>query len=208
MIGDAVALARKDLLLELRGREVVLAMLEFVIATLVLIHFAIAGDAGRRQTAAAGMLWVAILFTAMLSLNRCFAAEREDGALDALLLAPIDRAAIWLGKVLAQITFLLVMEARRAAAVLAVLLRQKGRAPAAGDGGRPALANIGLAALGVAAGRPRRRPRAPATCSCPCSSCRLRSRSSSSAVTATLRARFPGNERFWHAQTARISGFL
>ena len=74
------------------------------------------------------MLWAAILFTAVLSLNRCFAADQEEGALDALLLAPIDRAAIWLGKVLAQITFLLIMEARRAARLLAVLLRREGPA--------------------------------------------------------------------------------
>jgi heme exporter protein B len=109
MISAAVTLARKDLLLEVRRREVVFAMLQFVVATLVIVHFAIAGAASSPK-AAAGMLWAAIIFTALLSLGRAFAAEHEEDALDAVLLAPIDRAAVWLGKVLAQIAFLLVME--------------------------------------------------------------------------------------------------
>jgi heme exporter protein B len=111
VIADALALARKDLLLELRRREVVLAMLQFVVTVLVIVHFALAGDRGAGAAAAAGMLWVAILFTALLGLGRAFTAEHEEDALDALLLAPVDRAAIWLGKVLAQLAFLLLMEA-------------------------------------------------------------------------------------------------
>jgi heme exporter protein B len=147
VIRDALVLARKDLLLELRRREVVLAMLQYVITTLVVIHFAIAG-AGSSQKAAAGMLWAAILFTAVLSLNRCFAADQEEGALDALLLAPIDRAAIWLGKVLAQITFLLIMEALALPAFWLFFFGEKGPHPLPVIGA-VLLANIGLAAIGV-----------------------------------------------------------
>lgn len=147
MIRDALVLARKDLLLEVRRREVVLAMLQYVITTLVVIHFAIAG-AGSSQKAAAGMLWAAILFTAVLSLNRCFAADQEEGALDALLLAPIDRAAIWLGKVLAQITFLLIMEALALPAFWLFFFGEKGPHPLPVIGA-VLLANIGLAAIGV-----------------------------------------------------------
>ena len=110
MIADALTLARKDLLLELRRREIVLGMLQFVVATLVIVHFALGGDAGGDVRAAAGMLWVAILFTALLGLARAYTADGEEAALDALLLAPVDRAAIWLGKVLAQLAFLLLME--------------------------------------------------------------------------------------------------
>jgi heme exporter protein B len=130
-----------------RRREVVLAMLQYVITTLVVIHFAIAG-AGSSQKAAAGMLWAAILFTAVLSLNRCFAADQEEGALDALLLAPIDRAAIWLGKVLAQITFLLIMEALALPAFWLFFFGEKGPHPLPVIGA-VLLANIGLAAIGV-----------------------------------------------------------
>jgi heme exporter protein B len=147
VIRDALVLARKDLLLEVRRREVVLAMLQYVITTLVVIHFAIAG-AGSSQKAAAGMLWAAILFTAVLSLNRCFAADQEEGALDALLLAPIDRAAIWLGKVLAQITFLLIMEALALPAFWLFFFGEKGPHPLPVIGA-VLLANVGLAAIGV-----------------------------------------------------------
>jgi heme exporter protein B len=147
MIRDALVLARKDLLLEVRRREVVLAMLQYVLTTLVVIHFAIAG-AGSSQKAAAGMLWAAILFTAVLSLNRCFAADQEEGALDALQLAPIDRAAIWLGKVLAQITFLLIMEALALPAFWLFFFGEKGPDPVPVIGA-VLLANIGLAAIGV-----------------------------------------------------------
>jgi len=147
VIRDALVLARKDLLLEVRRREVVLAMLQYVITTLVVIHFAIAG-AGSSQKAAAGMLWAAILFTAVLSLNRCFAADQEEGALDALQLAPIDRAAIWLGKVLAQITFLLIMEALALPAFWLFFFGEKGPDPLPVIGA-VLLANIGLAAIGV-----------------------------------------------------------
>ena len=108
MIGPALALARVKLVLELRRREVVFAMLLFILAVIVIVHFAL-GDADPR--AAAGMLWAAVVFTAVLGLIRTFSAEAEGGVLDALLLAPVDRAAIWLGTALAQLGFLLVVEA-------------------------------------------------------------------------------------------------
>ena len=107
MIGAALALARVKLVLELRRREVVFAMLLFILAVIVIVHFAL-GDADAR--AAAGMLWAAVVFTAVLGLIRTFSAEAEGGVLDALLLAPVDRAAIWLGTALAQLGFLLVIE--------------------------------------------------------------------------------------------------
>ena len=98
------------LVLELRRREVVFAMLLFILATIVIVHFALGGDRGAGERAAAGMLWAAVVFTAVLGLLRTFSAEHEGGVLDALLLAPIDRAAIWLGTALAQLGFLLVIE--------------------------------------------------------------------------------------------------
>ena len=109
VIADALVLARTNLLLEVRRREVVLGMLQFVSSTLVIVHFALGGD-GHGAERGRGMLWVAILLTAVLALNRSFTADHEEAALDALLLAPIDRAAIWLGKVIAQLAFLAVVE--------------------------------------------------------------------------------------------------
>ena len=147
MIRDAVTLARKDLLLEVRRREVVLAMVQYVMSTLVIVHFASAG-AGTSEKAAAGMLWAAILFTAVLSLNRCFTADQEEGALDALQLAPIDRAAIWLGKVFAQVAFLTIMEAVALPAFWLFFFGERGPDPLPVIAA-VALANVGLAAVGV-----------------------------------------------------------
>ena len=101
---DVAALARKDLLLELRARETLPAMLLFVLATLVAFRFALPSDASER--ASIGLLWVAILFTALLGITRAFTPEREQRVLDGLVLSPVDRSAIWLGKVVATLAFL------------------------------------------------------------------------------------------------------
>jgi len=105
---DVAALARKDLLLELRARETVPSMLVFVLAALVVFHFAL--PAGSSDLAAKGLLWVAIVFTALLGLTRAFVAEREQGLFDGLVLAPVDRSAIWLAKAIAVLAFLVVVE--------------------------------------------------------------------------------------------------
>jgi len=105
---DVAALARKDLLLELRGRDTLPAMLLFVVAMLVAFRFALPREV---EGAAEGLLWVAIVFTALLGLTRAFVPEREQGVLDALVLAPADRSAIWLGKVIAVFAFLVAVEA-------------------------------------------------------------------------------------------------
>jgi heme exporter protein B len=104
---DSAALARKDLLLELRGRDTLPAMALFVVAMLVAFRFALTDE---NSDAAAGLLWLAILFTALLGLGRAFVPEREQGVLDALVLAPCDRSAIWLGKLLATLAFLVLVE--------------------------------------------------------------------------------------------------
>jgi heme exporter protein B len=106
-LADAAALARKDLLLELRGRETLPAMALFVVAMLVAFRFALSGE---QSEAADGLLWLAILFTALLGLGRAFVPEREQGLLDALVLAPCDRSAIWLAKLLATLAFLVLVE--------------------------------------------------------------------------------------------------
>jgi len=101
---DVGTLARKDLRLELRARDTLPAMLLFVVATFVVFHFAL--PAGSSDLAASGLLWVAIVFTALLGLGRAFVPEREQRVLDGLVLAPCDRSAIWLGKSIATLAFL------------------------------------------------------------------------------------------------------
>ena len=107
-LADVGALARKDLLLELRSRDTLPAMLLFVVSTLVVFNFALPDGTG--ETAAYGLLWVAIVFTAILGLTRAFAAEREQRVLDGLVLAPCDRSAIWAGKGIAVVVFLALAE--------------------------------------------------------------------------------------------------
>jgi heme exporter protein B len=106
--GDVATLARKDLLLELRSRDTLPAMLLFIVTALVVFHFALPADAGNR--AEIGLLWIAIVFTALLGLTRVFAPEREHGLLDGLVLAPIDRSAIWAAKTISVVAFLALAE--------------------------------------------------------------------------------------------------
>jgi len=107
-LADVRALARKDLLLELRARDTLPAMLLFVVATFVVFHFAL--PAGSSKLAASGLLWVAIVFTALLGLGRAFVPEREQNMFDGLVLAPCDRSAIWLAKSVATLAFLVAAE--------------------------------------------------------------------------------------------------
>ncbi len=107
-LADVATLARKDLRLELRARDTLPAMLLFVVSTLVVFHFAL--PEGADEVAAQGLLWVALLFTALLGLARAWAPERESGALEGLVLAPCDRSAIWLGKAAAVFVFLAAVE--------------------------------------------------------------------------------------------------
>ena len=108
-LADVAALTRKDLRVELRARDTLPAMLLFVLSTLVVFHFAVPEGTG--DDAAYGLLWVALVFTALLGLARAWVPEHEHGVLDGLVLAPCDRSAIWLGKTLATLAFLLAAQA-------------------------------------------------------------------------------------------------
>ena len=122
---DVATLARKDLRLELRARDTLPAMLLFVVSTLVVFRFALPEDAD--EVAAQGLLWVALVFTALLGLARAWAPERESGALDGLTLAPCDRSAIWLGKAAAVFVFLGAIEVVALPAFAALLLAARPR---------------------------------------------------------------------------------
>jgi heme exporter protein B len=107
-LADVAALTRKDLRVELRARDTLPAMLLFVVSTLVVFHFALPEGTG--DAAAYGLLWVAIVFTALLGLARAWVPEHEHGVLDGLVLAPSDRSAIWLAKTLATLAFLIAAQ--------------------------------------------------------------------------------------------------
>jgi heme exporter protein B len=139
---DVGALARKDLLLELRAKETLPSMLLFVVAALTIFHFAL--PRGTSDVAARGLLWSALVFTALLGLTRAFVAEREQGMFDALVLAPCDRSAIWLGKALSVVAFLAAAEVVALPAFAAFFHGLNGRTVAA-----VALADLGIAAVGT-----------------------------------------------------------
>ena len=103
------AVVRKDVLVELRTGEAVPAMLLFSVSTFVLFHFAL----DRRSLEgdlASGVLWVTLLFAAVLGIVRLFVAEREQGGFDGFLLAPVDRTALFVAKAMVLFGFLVAVE--------------------------------------------------------------------------------------------------
>jgi heme exporter protein B len=139
---DVAALIRKDLLLELRAKETLPSMLLFVLAALTIFHFALPRGTGHQ--AALGLLWSALIFTALLGLTRAFVAEREQGMFDALVLTPCDRSAIWLGKSVAVLAFLAAAEVVALPAFAIFFSGVGGRTIAA-----VALADVGICAVGT-----------------------------------------------------------
>jgi heme exporter protein B len=109
VIRPAATILRKDLLLELRTKESVPAMTLFSITVYVLFHFGLDRDSLDGELAA-GVLWVTLLLAAVIGVTRLFAAEREQGGIDALLLAPVDRTALFLAKAGALFLFLVAVE--------------------------------------------------------------------------------------------------
>jgi heme exporter protein B len=103
------AIVRKDLLVELRTGEAVPTMVLFSLSTFVLFHFALARDTVEGELAA-GVLWVTLLFAAVLAIGRLFVAEREQGGFDGFLLAPVDRTAMLVAKAAVLLCFLVAVE--------------------------------------------------------------------------------------------------
>jgi heme exporter protein CcmB len=105
-------IARKDLRVEWRSRELMYTTLFFAMACVLVFSFAFVREDGRPiENAAAGILWVAIAFSGTLALGRTFERERQAETLRALLLAPVERASIYLGKLLALLALLFGIEA-------------------------------------------------------------------------------------------------
>lgn len=96
------AVAWKDLQAEWRTREVFSAMFVFALLILIIFNFALELRAENARALVPGILWVAFTFAGMLGLNRSFIQEKDRGSLEGLLLCPVDRSAIYLGKMLAN----------------------------------------------------------------------------------------------------------
>ena len=105
------AVVWKDLAAELRSRELLSSMLVFALLVILIFNFALELDAAERASVTSGVLWVTFVFSGTLGLNRSMAIEKDRGCLDGLLLAPVDRTAIYFGKAVANLVFILVVAA-------------------------------------------------------------------------------------------------
>jgi len=105
------AIVWKDMAAELRSRELLSAMLVFALTVILIFNFALDLDAKTRSTVTSGVLWVTFAFAGTLGLNRSMAMEKDRGCMDGLLLAPVDRAAIYFGKTICNLIFMLIVEA-------------------------------------------------------------------------------------------------
>ncbi len=114
-IGDyfraVAAILWKDLRAEFRTRELLSAMLVFSLLVVLTFNFALQLDRITRENVAAGVLWVTAIFTGTLGLNRSLAAEKDRGSLDGLLIAPVDRSALYFGKMLGNWLVMLSVQA-------------------------------------------------------------------------------------------------
>ena len=110
-VRPVLLVAWKDVLLEIRNREVVATALVFGVMMVVIFNFALNITPETVNVLAPGVLWVAFSFAGVLAMGRAFVAEKEEGCLDALLLCPVSRDSLYFGKMLAMFLFMIVIEA-------------------------------------------------------------------------------------------------
>ncbi len=104
------AIAGKDVLAELRSREIITSVLVFAVLVLVIFNFAFTADRETMLQLAPGVLWVAFTFAGVLALNRAFIPEKEENCLEGLMACPVSREVIYTGKMLGSLVFLLMVE--------------------------------------------------------------------------------------------------
>jgi heme exporter protein B len=148
VIRAARAILAKDLRLELRTKESVPAMTLFTLTVYVLFHFGL-DRSSLDGSLAAGVLWVTLLLAAVIAVTRLFAAEREQGGVDGLLLAPVDRTSLFLAKGAALFLFLCAVELVALPAFALLLLGPDLLEPLPRLLPVLLLANLGLAAVGA-----------------------------------------------------------
>ena len=105
------AIVWKDFTMERHTRQILSVMLVFSLTAVIVYNFALFGNLNAAREAATGFLWITILLAGTLGLNRSLMSEQENHSLEAILIAPIDRSAIYLGKVLSVTAFTLLVEA-------------------------------------------------------------------------------------------------
>ena len=148
MSRTVLAILRKDLRIEVRSKESVPAMALFSVMVFVLFHFGLQRNSLTGDLAA-GVLWVTLILATVLGVNRLFVAEREEGGIDGMLLAPIDRTAVFVAKAGALLIYLLVLELVAVPAFDLLLLGPDPFKPLPALIAILVLADIGLAAVGA-----------------------------------------------------------
>jgi heme exporter protein B len=146
LLRQTATIAIKDLRIEVRGRHAAGSLVPFAATVLVAFGFAFGPGRDLLRSTAPGLLWMAILFASVMAARRAYQMETEDGALEGLLLSPVDRAAIFLGKAVAVIAELLALELVVLLIVIVLFdlsLGSPGEVAAAF-----ALGTVGLAAVG------------------------------------------------------------
>ena len=109
-LSKAFTIAWKDALSEARAKEVIPSVLIFSILVMVIFNFAFSASQEQMILLAPGILWTTFVFAGMLSLNRSFVSEKEQGCLEALMICPVNREVIYIGKMLGNLIFLVVIE--------------------------------------------------------------------------------------------------
>jgi len=105
-----IAITWKDALSEIRTREIVFSVLVFTLLVIVIFNFAFSASQETMRLVAPGILWVTFTFAGVLSLNRSFIPEKEDGCLEGLMVCPMSREVIYVGKMLGSLLFMLIIE--------------------------------------------------------------------------------------------------
>jgi heme exporter protein B len=105
-----LAIVWKDVRAELRTKDILSSMLVFAGLSVLIFQFAFDLRADNVRLVLPGVLWIAITFAGVLGLNRSFILEQDRGSLEGLLLAPVDRSAIYFGKLIGNLLFIFVVE--------------------------------------------------------------------------------------------------
>jgi heme exporter protein B len=100
----------KDVLIEYRTKDALTSMLMFGLLVILMFHFAFEPDSQETERFGPGLLWMTFIFSGILGLNRSFAGERENDSLQGLLMAPTDWGTIFVGKMLANLSFMLIAD--------------------------------------------------------------------------------------------------
>jgi heme exporter protein B len=143
--GKTLTIVWKDITSELRTKEIATSLITFALLVIVVVSFTL--EPGENTSSiAAGILWVAFTFAGVLALSRSFVIEKDKGCLQGLMLCPVDRSVLYLGKMLSILIFMIIVEAI-ILPIFIVLLDQSGFPPQLAV--IALLATIGFAAVGT-----------------------------------------------------------